>query len=198
VVFNKLVNYINRILKWNKDLLYSRIENKCEEWRQQELLIAAEEKRWHSVRLKQQQAEREREEDDRLATERFIKDMEDIVRRKRHKTVLVRRVARRIKNMSHVTYMRHSVRSRRSHERKSDAAILRELSKQQTPEQLKKWLYRNLSLVFFPRNESDPYWNEKNKLMHEIITHKDDLNKLIEIARVYKSDWYPYLLKRMS
>ena len=189
------MEHLTRILANRKLSFYSKIERKLEEWRRLELGLREEEERWKKTRIRQQQAESEREEEDRLATERFLKEIEEIVRVKRHKTVVARRFARKMKRMSRARIGR-SARHRRSHEGKTERELIRELKAQKTPEQLKKWLYRNLSLLFFPRNTDDIYWKEKNKVIKEIIASKDDLQQLKKIATRYKPEWIPYLQNR--
>lgn len=191
------MEHLTRILFNHKRLLYSKIENKLEEWRRLELGFHEEEERWNTAKTRQQQSEYDREEEDKLAAEQFLKEMEEIVKIKRHKTVVARRFARKMKNISRA-HTGRNVRRRRSREGKTDRELIKELKAQHTPEQLKKWLYRNLSLIFFPRNTSDPYWKEKDKLIREIIANKDDLSQLKKIAIRYKPEWIPYLDNRYT
>jgi hypothetical protein len=173
-----------------KRRLRSKIENKVDEWQRSEQKVIDEGIKWEATRVRQLREDIEREEHDRLAKEAFERESLEIIIRRRKKVFMTRRYARKRK----VKFIRIKIefkaaRKRKKREAKSDGELINEISTKETPDALRKWLYRNLSIALAPRKPDDPDWDKKNKLLQEIIANRDNLKKLKEIAEFHKSEW---------
>jgi hypothetical protein len=176
----------------HKRKLYTIIESKMKEWDELERIRIAEEKRWRIIRIKQLKEENEREEHDRIAKEKFEKETLELAYRKRRCVLRARQWLRQRKR--HFIKLRNANIShkREKHDAKSESDLVAEIVAKETADDLRKWLFRNLSLALAPKEQVDPQWRIKNKLLQEIILSKKDLNKLKKIAEKYKPEWTLY------
>lgn len=173
-----------------KRRLRSKIESKVDEWQRAEQKVIEEGIKWDAIRVRQLREDIEREEHDRLAKEAFERESLEIIIRRRKKVFVARRRAKKRK----VKFMRiklefKAARKRKKRDAKSDAELIIEISTKESPEALRKWLYRNLSVALAPRKPDDPDWDKKNKILQEIIECRNDLKKLKGIAELHKPEW---------
>jgi hypothetical protein len=174
-----------------KRRLRSKLESKVDEWQRSEQKAIEEGIKWDAIRTRQLREDIEREEHDRLAKEAFERESLEIITRRQKKVFMARRAAKRRKHkLIKIKKELKAIRARRKkRDAKSDAELIIEISTKESPEALRKWLYRNLSVALAPRKSDDPDWDKKNKILQEIIECRNDLKKLKEIAELHKPEW---------
>ena len=179
---NFFINSLSLITRSSKWQLHSGIQKRLFE-------LLNEENWWQTIRIRQLKEDMDRDERERKSAEIFNRETFEIIVRRRRSVFKARCFAKKRKQLAIKARQKMCNTKVCKRDAKTDAEFVDELITKQTPEDLRKWLYRNLCLVLAPKKQDDPDWKKKNVLFQEVVLNRNDLKRLKEISEKHKPEW---------